>query len=557
MSAPDEELGYRAAMLSALVASMPQALLAVSPERKVLASNPRFEQIWRLAPGTIKVGDDSPALLAECRAQVVDPDAFEAGIRWGHEHCDEEQRLDVPLADGRIIEGYAAPITDDSGAYRGRIWFLTDATDRRAAETERAILLDRLQTAQRSQTFLLEAAAVLARASGYVETLERLAAVAVPTLGDLCLIDVVGEDGRLRRSAARHADPGRQPLVDELRRNYPPDPDGHHPSVAVIRTGRSSWSATMDDEFLRATSRDEHHFRLTKDLGFTSYMSVPLISDGAALGAVTLVSAGSGRRFGPDDLALAEELADQVAAVVAKERRYEAEHRTAHILQARLLPPTLPDVPGVEVAVRYLPGTQGAEVGGDFYDMVVVPSGRVGLMIGDVAGHDAGAAALMGQLRSAARALAGQVRGPGELIDALQWSWDLLGFDRIATAAFGRLDPSTGELVLASAGHPPPLVVAPAHTRFLPVDVSSPLGSPATKVSEWNGVLEPGAVLLLYTDGMVEERDVGLGEGMARLARIAAAGPARPEPMCERLMRGLAEHRTDDAAILAVQIPPR
>ena len=161
---------------------------------------------------------------------------------------------------------------------------------------------------------------------------------------------------------ARHADPARQPLVDELGRDYPPDPDGHHPSVAVIRTGRSSWSATIDDEFLRATSRDEHHFRLTKDLGFTSYMSVPLISDGDALGAVTLVFAGSGRRFGPDDLALAEELAAQVAAVVAKERRYEAEHRTAHLLQARLLPPTLPDVPGVEVAVRYLPGTQGAEV---------------------------------------------------------------------------------------------------------------------------------------------------------------------------------------------------
>lgn len=420
-------------------------------------------------------------------------------------------------------------------------------------EDDRAALLDQLQAAQRSQAFLLQAANALARTSGYAETLRRLAAVAVPTLGDVCLIDVVGENGGLDRMAARHADPHRQALVDELERLYPPDPAGAHPSADVIRTGRSRSSPTMSDEFLQATCQDQRHFELTKTLGFTSYMTVPLTTDGEVLGAVTLVSAGSGRRFGAADLALAEDLASQVAAVIAKARRYDQEHNIAQLLQAHLLPDELPEVPGLDIAVRYLPGSSAAEVGGDFYDVVVLPTGHLGVTIGDVAGHDAEAAAIMGQLRSAARALAGQVGQPGELVAALQRSWDLLGFDRIATAIFARLNTGSGRLVMVSAGHPPPLLIGPGGAGYLPVPPSGPLGGPTSEIVDWRGRLEPGETLLLYTDGLIEQRSHTIDEGMIELARSAAGGPSDPEQLCDRLLAGLAADREDDVAILAIR----
>jgi serine phosphatase RsbU (regulator of sigma subunit)/PAS domain-containing protein len=554
------QLRYRAALLEALIASAPQALLAVSKQRKVLACNHRFEDIWRLPSGTVQRGGDSPALMRECLVQVVDPDAFEGAIRWGHQHPDELQTLDVALTDGRTLTGQAAPIVDDAGDYLGRLWFLSDDTERRAVEAERAQLLDRLQIVQRSQAFLLKAANTLAQASGFAETLRQLAAVAVPTLGDLCLIDIVGDDGGIRRMAASHADPDQQALIDELEKLYPPDPAGLHPSAEVIRSGRSVWVNNLTDDFLRPRCRDERHFQLVKQLNFCSLMTVPLKTDGDVLGTVMVISTASGRRFGPSDLAVAEDLAAQVAAVVVKARRYEEEHQTAHTLQARLLPASLPEVPDFDIGVRYLPGSREAEVGGDFYDVVVLPNGRIGFMIGDVAGHDAEAAAMMGQLRSAARALAGQVRQPGELIDGLQWSWELLGFERIATAQFGRLDPTTGDMVIASAGHPPPLIVTSSSASFLPLEPASPLGSPSARPHEWRGRLQRGEGLLLYTDGLIEQRAVGVNEGMDKLAALAAEAWRRDlrtaDHLCDHVLTGLTPERDDDVAVLAIRRLP-
>jgi hypothetical protein len=409
-----------------------------------------------------------------------------------------------------------------------------------------------LQTEQAgASAFLAKSAQILAEASTFEDALARLAELSLTALGDICLIDVVDDQGGIIRKVARHRDPAQQPLVERLSRQYPPDPQGRHPVVDVITTGHTHWSREMSDDFLRDTSRDSDHFALVKELKFRSYLAVPLLTGGEILGSVTIVS--SGRSFNPDDVSFAERLAQQVAAVVYNARQYDATLHTAHILQRSLLPRSLPDVPGLQVDTRYLPGTKGLEVGGDFYDLVVLPSRRAGFMIGDVAGHDQDAAAMMGQLRSAARALAGRVHSPASLIEELQWSWDILGFDRIATAVFGRLDQKNGDLILASAGHHPPLVLTAGGSRFLPVAPSAPLGAPATVAVNWEGRLGQGETLLLYTDGALDDgpRD---GGGMARLAQVAASGDNHPSAVCERVVSALPINRSDDAALLALRL---
>ena len=547
----EQELRYRAALLSAQIASAPQGVLAVSQDRRVIACNRRFEELWKLPPGSIKVGDPSPARQPTTLRQVRDPEEFERRLRWGHEHPGEIQHLEVPLVDGRVIEGLSSPIVDEDGTYHGRIWFLNDDTERRQVEAERSELLARLQTAQRSQAFLLEAARVLARASGYEETLERLAAVAVPTLGDICLIDVVAEDGSLRRAAARHADPQRQPLVDELRRRFPPQAGSVHPSADVTRSRRSRWSAHMTEEFLRATCRDDEHFGIVKSLGFTSYISVPLAADDEVLGALTLVTAGSDRRFGPEDAALAEDLADQVAQVVAKAHRYDQEHRVAHTLQANLLPLHIPQIPGISLALRYAASPRADEVGGDWFDVQALDSGEVRVAVGDVAGHDVGAAAAMGQLRSACRALTPHAANPFELVEQLRAGWEHLDMDRIATLVVAQLDPATGSMQIASAGHPPPLFVGPRRATYLDLRPGPPLGAPHGPTPTWRGTLATDTVMLLYTDGLVEDRHTELGPGMRRLAEVAG-GLTSPEELCDHVLAALAGEPSDDVALVAL-----
>jgi PAS domain S-box-containing protein len=541
-------------LLQASVEASRDGVLAVSPQRRILAVNRRFCELWGLPPDSIQVGGPSPALLAESRCQVVDPGAFEAAIRWGHEHPTETQTLDVALTDDRVLEGYAAPIVDDEGVYLGRVWYLHDDTERRAAEAERAALVDQLAAAQRAQRFLLDVSSVLNEVSGFAETLRALATVAVPTLGDLCLIDVLTEHGEVRRMVAVHADPGRRQLVDQLYL-YPPDPDSDHPGMQALRDGTSRYAAHLTEEFLRATTRDPEHLRILTELSSTSYMTVPLVTDGQPLGAVTLLSAGSGRRFGPDDLALAEDLGRRVVGVVAKERRYEGERSLSHTLQVSLLPAELPVIPGFELAVRYVPGTVDAEVGGDFWDVTVLPSGEVGFAVGDVAGHDITAASTMAQLRSAYRALGTQSSDSAHLIRLMQAAWDPIGLDRIATAVFARVHPGTGALNMASAGHPPPLIIRDGSASYPSVQPAGPFGAPPRDPLLWQDRWPVGAIVVLFTDGLIEDRHQNIGEGMERLREVAASAPSlQPELLADHILAELSgPQRGDDVALLVVR----
>lgn len=552
------ELERRAAFSRYLQASVDAArdgVLAVSIEGRVLAVNRRFCEMWNLDPRILEAELPAEVLMKQCVLLAADAASFLREFDWSADPVRETRTLTIPMNDGRTLEGYAAPVVDGFGESLGRVWYLHDDTARREAEAQRNALVEELATVQRSQRFLLDASYVLAQASGFAETLESLAAVAVPTLGDLCLIDVVDERGRMARMAAVHADPSRRELVQELKR-LGPDPAGAHPSVDAMRHGRSRWSADMPDEFLRSTTHDERHYRIVKALEFTSYMTVPLVAEGQTLGTVTVVSAGSGRRFDERDVALAEELASRVALVIAKERRYDAERRISHTLQANLLPAQVPPTPGLSLAVRYLPGTRDAEVGGDFWDVVKLPAGEVALTVGDVAGHDITAAATMAQLRSACRALGVHASGPAELVDALHATWDQLGLDRMATAVFAAVHPATGRLRIASAGHLPPVIVEPDRAWVPALDVAAPFGAPSAAALEWRGRIPPGTTLIFYTDGLVEDRSRDIDEGTGRLLRAAsAAGASGVEEIADRILAVMpGDERGDDVALLVARL---
>ncbi len=439
---------------------------------------------------------------------------------------------------------------DFSAPERG---FLSAVSAQTAQAVDRARLLAYQSQLADMSFFFAKAARVTAEASDLEEALHRLANLALEVAGDICLIDLLEDNGRIRRMVARHRDPNLQHLVSRLRTEYTPDPDGEHPSAVVIRSGKTMWGAELSDEFLRATSHDETHFHLTKSLGFRSYVAVPLVCEGETLGSMTLVS--SSRSFSRDDATFAERLSEQVAAVIENAKMLDVTLRTSRNLQARLLPQALPEVPGWQVHTVYVPSTRGMEIGGDFYDLVVVGDDEVWFTIGDVAGHDIGAAAMMGQLRSAARALVGHAATPEALVSTLQGSWDVFGFERIATAIFGKLDPRTARMAMASAGHYPPLVVGES-ARFLEVHPGPPLGAGKFEAPLWEGTLSRDETLLLYTDGAIDERTSGSDASMRHLADSAIRGPLDPRALCDRILGNLEVDGLDDIALMALRADP-
>src|SRR5215210_1856725 len=238
---------------------------------------------------------------------------------------------------------------------------------------------------------------------------------------------------------------------------------------------------------------------------------------------------------------------------------YEREHRIAETLQRSLLPERLPPIEGVALAARYLPGARGAAIGGDWYDVLERPDGRVALVVGDVVGHGLRAAATMGQLRNAFRAYGLVESSPAEVVARINRLVMSGVEEAMATVVYLVLDRETGELSFSAAGHPPPLVLAPDGPHFLEGGRSVPIGASDPAVfREATAVLEPGSSLLLYTDGLVERRDVSLEERLRQLADVAGTAGDDLDALCDRVIGVvLGDGDTgDDVALLAVRPLP-
>jgi PAS domain S-box-containing protein len=238
---------------------------------------------------------------------------------------------------------------------------------------------------------------------------------------------------------------------------------------------------------------------------------------------------------------------------------YQQEHRIAETLQRSLLPERLPKVEGLELAARYLPAGQETAIGGDWYDVLERADGRVALVVGDVVGHGLRAAATMGQLRNACRAYGLVEASPAEVVARLNRLVTSGVEEAMATVLYLVLDRETGEVVFTSAGHPPPLLVAPEGARYLEGGRSVPVGAADSAVfREGMAVLPPGSSLLLYTDGLVERRDVPLQRRLDELALAAGAPEDDLERLCDRILGGVLGDPSpiDDVALLAVRPEP-
>jgi serine phosphatase RsbU (regulator of sigma subunit)/anti-sigma regulatory factor (Ser/Thr protein kinase) len=288
--------------------------------------------------------------------------------------------------------------------------------------------------------------------------------------------------------------------------------------------------------------------------GIRSFVAVPLGVDGSPLGSLVAVS-GVPRRFSTEQARLLTLAADRCARALANAAAYERDRRTAAALQAGLLPQAVPALRNGEIAVRYLPARDGPPVGGDWYDAIVLGDGRLGLAIGDVTGHGAEAAVLMGQLRTALRAYALEGSAPAVVVERVNALALSLGERAMATLVYVVLDPSLERGDYVIAGHPPPIVVSRDGAQPLNGSVSLPAGVEAGPVYQQRELrLAPGDALCLYSDGLVEQRGVDSGE--RELALVGALGTAAgAEVLCERALAALRPTgpADDDVALLILR----
>ncbi|MFE1549824.1 SpoIIE family protein phosphatase [Streptomyces sp. NPDC058718] len=329
------------------------------------------------------------------------------------------------------------------------------------------------------------------------------------------------------------------------------------PCAGALRTGRIRTVPGADGELVQST------------------LIVPMVAHDTVVGLVQFSRAKGSEPFGERDRALAVELAARAAVCIDNARLYRREHERALILQRSLLPPGDPEAAGLDIACRYLPGTTATEVGGDWFDVIELPGHRTALVIGDVMGRGLRAAVAMGELRTAVRTLAQLDLEPAEVLSHLDEIARGLGAPigtqqsrtqksrgpelsevYLATCVYAVYDPVTRRCTFANAGHLPPVLVEPGEEALLlDVPPGMPLGVGGEPFEEVEVELPEGALLALYTDGLVESRDHPLDEGLSAFRR-ALTDPARPlEDVCDRVLTSLdTGHGEDDIALLMARI---
>ncbi|MDW4904999.1 SpoIIE family protein phosphatase [Streptomyces sp. ADMS] len=392
---------------------------------------------------------------------------------------------------------------------------------------------------------VLSLAGALTEAAGVEDVVQLVADEIMPAVGCQTLVMLGSRGGRMHVLGHRgYTDPQ---LVERF--------DGaplteQNPGTQVLTTGVPA--------FFESRGQLDRLFPALRDVPgqMAAWAFLPLIASGRPVGTCVLGYAER-HAFPADERAVLTSLGGLIAQALERALLYDAKHRVAHGLQAALLPSSLPSLPGFEAAARYLPATQGMDIGGDFYDLVTA-HGRASAVIGDVQGHNVTAAGLMGQIRTAVRAYTTVGQAPEEVMSSTNRLLIDLGTELFASCLYLRLDPDSGRAVMARAGHPQPLLRHPdGQVRVLDLAGGPLLGIDASATYPPTEVeLPPGCVLALYTDGLIESPGVDLDEALGALGRRLAATGDRPlDELADDLVEfgaGVTD-RVDDIALLLLR----
>ncbi|WP_327248307.1 SpoIIE family protein phosphatase [Streptomyces sp. NBC_01320] len=390
---------------------------------------------------------------------------------------------------------------------------------------------------------LLHLAATLTEAVGVQDVVDRVPRQIMPAFGIQALALMTAEEGRLRIVSHRG-------YTTELMDRFDAAPlTSHTPAARVLATGVPAFFATFAD-----LKRAYPPAVLQDDMAAWAFL--PLTASGRTVGSMVLAY-DRPHPFATEERAILTSIAGLIAQALERARLYDAQYQLAHSLQAALLPHALPQIPGLELAARYLPTTHGVDIGGDFYDLIRLDDTNAAAAIGDVQGHNVNAAALMGQVRTAVHATAGV--SPGEVLARTNHLLIDLDPGLFTSCLYIHLDLAHHRARLATAGHPPPLLRHPdGYTEVLDLPPGLVLGiDPTADYTTTEIALPPGTVLALYTDGLVEAPGMDIEDAIAGLAeRLARAPGETAETLADNLVHYATQcaPRNDDIALLVINV---
>ncbi|MFE9768328.1 SpoIIE family protein phosphatase [Streptomyces sp. NPDC005808] len=541
------------ALSHSFVQQTPVGIAVFDNDLRWVGLNPALERINGL-PEEAVIGHRITEMLPG-----LDVEAIESRMRLvlasGRPLLDQQSvgRTPADTEDRAYSESYHR-IQDSEGRVLGLAMSIIDVSERQQAAAE-------VSQAREHLSVIADAGARIGTTLDLQQTARELADVAVPQLADLAAVDVleavvahgttravVGDAQAEFRALAVAAGY----LTDAIHAADPVGELATYSSTRIItqcvREARPILVEHVDSAMMRSIARDSHAAQTLRMAGVHSYLAVPLVARGEVLGTLSLYRTINTRPFDEQDRILASELAARAAICVDNARLYGRERSAALTLQRSLLPRTPVDHDGLDIAVRYLPAL--SEVGGDWYDVLPLSRGRTGLIVGDVMGKGVQAAAVMGQLSTATRALARLDPSPAELLGHLDDIAGSLG-DTIATCVYAVCDPRRGTCELSSAGHLPPVVIRPGGSAdLLDIPGGVPLGVGGVPFGTMEVELPPGSLLALYTDGLIENRTEPIDAGLDTMTRLLQTTRLSLERISDMLLDALRPEPDDDVALL-------
>ncbi|MDQ4004679.1 MAG: SpoIIE family protein phosphatase [Actinomycetota bacterium] len=421
----------------------------------------------------------------------------------------------------------------------------------------------RAREVQERLVFLAEANRVVTTSLDEGRTLAGLAELAVPRLADWCAVLIRGPDDTVAAQEVAHSDADKVRLARELWDRYPVqfgDPEGL--VSRVFESGRPLVLGRISQSLLQRVARDEKHLQILRDLQLRSAIVVPLRGRHGPIGVLVLVYAESGRRYSQADVTFVEELAQTASMALENTRLHRERSHIAQTLQNSLLPPDLPEIPGVEVAVRYRPAGEGNLVGGDFYDLFDVGREAWAVALGDVCGKGPEAAALTGLVRHTIRSAAVRRQKPSEVLSLVNRQILHTDGGRFCTVTMGAIERTNGNLnvTVSCGGHPSPLIVRPSKS----VEAADCLGTllgvfTEPELGDSPVLLEPGDAIVFYTDGVVERFEREGEAGDARLVSLLwETDGLDATGIADKIYREALDERgvpRDDMAVVVLRLP--